>query len=235
MKTTAVNYDICSAQLKEHKLFRNLNEEAVTSLLDNCKFATWGKGTEFFAGDNSSNNFYIILSGRVKTYKTNYDTDRNYTLSLLGKGDVIDIMALIDGDKHDINFTTIDSVEVLVTSMTKMRVWMEHYPVIYKTFMPYMASQMRIMEANLTDNVLADIPTRLARLFVSNCNEAKRLEKINDLSHDEIANMIGSTRAVVNRHIQQFKKDGIISVQRKHTNVLNFQLLTQRVNAVAFY
>ncbi|WP_188464443.1 Crp/Fnr family transcriptional regulator [Bizionia arctica] len=231
MKTTAINYSVCLTQLENHKLFKHLNNEAVISLLENCKYTTWQKGTEFFEGDNSSNNFYIILSGRIKTYKTNFDTDRNYTLSLLGKGDVVDIMALIDGKKHNINFTTIDEVEVLYTSMTNMRHWMEKYPAVYKTFMPYMSSQMRVMEVNLTDNILADIPTRLARLFVSNCNESKHLEKINDLSHDEIANMIGSTRAVVNRHIQQFKRNGIISVQRKQTTILNYQLLTQHVDA----
>jgi len=235
MNTTAINYKACLLQLKTHKLFKHLNEEAVISLLKNGKYTTWKKGTEFFAGDNSSNNFYIIFSGRVKTYKTNYDTDRNYTISLLRKGDVIDIMALIDGCKHNINFKTIDDVEVFYTSMTKMRIWMERHPTIYKTFMPYMVNQMRVMEANLTDNVLADIPTRLARLFMHNCNESKRLEKINDFSHDEIANMIGSTRAVVNRHIQQFKKEGIISVQRKHTDVLNYQLLMQRVNETTNY
>lgn len=100
--------------------------------------------------------------------------------------------------------------------------------------MPYLANQMRITEAKLTNNVLADIPTRLARLFMSNCNEAKRLEKINDFSHDEIANMIGSTRAVVNRHLQQFKNEGIIRVQRKHTDILNFQLLSQRAKESAY-
>ncbi len=231
MKTTAINYNTCLNQVKAHKLFTHLNDDAITSLVNSCKYASWEKGTEFFAGDSSSNNFYIILSGRLKTYKTNYNTDRNYTLSLLRKNDVVDIMALIDGNSHDINFTTIDNVEVLYTSMVNMRAWMEDNPIIYKTFMPYMVNQMRIMEANLSDNVLADIPTRLARLFVSNCNDSKRLEKINDLSHDEIANMIGSTRAVVNRHIQQFKKEGIISVQRKHTDILNYQLLAQRVNA----
>ncbi len=231
MKTTAINYNTCLNQVKAHKLFTHLNDDAITSLVNSCKYTSWEKGTEFFAGDSSSNNFYIILSGRLKTYKTNYNTDRNYTLSLLRKNDVVDIMALIDGNSHDINFTTIDNVEVLYTSMVNMRAWMEDNPIIYKTFMPYMVNQMRIMEANLSDNVLSDIPTRLARLFFSNCNNSKHLEKINDLSHDEIANMIGSTRAVVNRHIQQFKKEGIISVQRKHTDILNYQLLAQRVNA----
>lgn len=233
MKTIAINYSDSLNQLQEHKLFKHLSEEAVISLLENCKHIVWEKDTEFYAGDNCSNNFYIILTGRLKTYKSNYDTDRNYTLSLLGKDDVMDIMALIDGCKHNINFTTIDDVEVLCTSMTKMRVWMEIHPEIYKTFMPYMVNQMRVLETNLTDNVLADIPTRLARLFMSNCDETKHLEKINDLSHNEIANMIGSTRAVVNRHIQQFKREGIISVQRKHTDVLNYQLLMERVNGTS--
>lgn len=230
MNTTAINYEDCLEHLKENKLFKHLNNDALISLLECFSYKVWRKNTEFFHADGIVNNFFIILKGRLKTYQINLNKDRAYTVSLLDKNDVIDVLSLFDGQKHDINFQAMDDVEVLCTTTLKMRAWMELHPEIYKSFMPYLAHRMRVMEANLTDNILADIPTRLARLFMSNVDDHNKLININDFSHDEIANLIGSTRAVVNRHIQKLKEAGIIAVERKHTSIKSYQLLLQRVS-----
>lgn len=235
MKTTDINYEACKTQLKENKLFNHLGDDTLNSLLECFKHKVWKKNTGFFQNDGMANNFYIILKGRLKTYQIDLNRDRVYTVSLLRKDDVTDVVSLLDGKKHNINFEALDDVEVLCTTNIKMQAWIRSHPEIYKSLMPYMAHRMRILEANLTDNVLADIPTRLARLFMSNVDDNKKLVNINDLSHDEIANLIGSTRAVVNRHIQHLKEAGIIAVERKQTSIKNFTLLSQRVNAGAYY
>ncbi len=235
MKTTDIDYEICELRLKENKLFKHLDDDALTSLLECFIHKTWKKNTEFFHADGIANNFFVILKGRLKTYQIDLNKDREYTVSLMGKDDVTDILALLDGHEHDINFQTLDDVEVMCTTNIKMLAWMEEHPEIYKTFMPYLAGRMRIMETNLTDNVLADIPTRLVRLFMSNVDDNKRLVNINDFSHDEIANLIGSTRAVVNRHLQNLKEAGIIRVERKNTTIKDYQLLSQRVSQAAYY
>tara|TARA_R110002049_G_scaffold87533_1_gene221853 strand:+ start:744 stop:1451 length:708 start_codon:yes stop_codon:yes gene_type:complete len=235
MKTTEINYTECLSHLKGNKLFKHLNEDAMVSLLGCFNYKKWKKSTAFFHADGIANNFFIILSGRLKSYHIDLNKDREYTVSLLGKNDVTDVLSLLDGAEHDINFEALDDIEVLCTTNIKMRAWMEIHPEIYKSFMPYMANRMRVLEASLTDNVLADIPTRLARFFMANTDENKKLININDLSHDELANLIGSTRAVVNRHIQHFKEAGIIEVERKHTYIKNFQLLSQRVYESNYY
>jgi CRP/FNR family transcriptional regulator len=51
------------------------------------------------------------------------------------------------------------------------------------------------------------------------------LETINNLPNNEIANLIGTTRAVVNRNIQELKKAGAISVKRKQIIVENVEIL----------
>lgn len=74
-----------------------------------------------------------------------------------------------------------------------------------------------------------EIPARLARLILKNINqESKKLEFINDLSNEEIANLIGSTRAVVNRHFQEFKNEGILKLGRKKMEVINLTLLIKK-------
>ncbi|MCK5442947.1 MAG: winged helix-turn-helix domain-containing protein [Maribacter sp.] len=60
-------------------------------------------------------------------------------------------------------------------------------------------------------------------------NSPKRIlidiEVNNNLPNEEIARLIGSTRAVVNRHIQELKKCGAITVKRNFIDVQNVKTL----------
>jgi CRP/FNR family transcriptional regulator len=207
-----------------------LDDATLDSLLQCFTFKRWKKNTEFFLGDQTFYKCYIILSGRLKMYQIDPVNGREFTVFLLRDNDVFDIISLLDGEKHTMNFETLDDIEVLVAPIDLMRKWVETHPEIYKTLLPYLGRRMRILETKLTDNVLSDIPTRLAKLILTNVDEtSNELQLINDLPHDEIANMIGSTRAVVNRHIQILKNSGILSTERKKTTVLNLKLLIQRV------
>ncbi len=51
---------------------------------------------------------------------------------------------------------------------------------------------------------------------------------INDLSHESLAQMIGSVRKVVNLHIQELKKEGIINSKRGKLSIINLQKLTEK-------
>lgn len=225
------NYQCYLSKLAQNPLFQNLDEETMKSLMDCFSLKKWEKNTEFFHGDHTFYKFFVIVSGRLKMYQINPENGREFTVFLLTQNDVFDVISLLDGLKHSMNFETLDDVEVLSAPTHIMRNWIETHPKINKTLLPYLGRHMRILENSLTDNVLSDIPTRLAKLLLSNVNESShKLQLINDLSNDEIASMIGSTRAVVNRHIQNFKKAGMIETHRKNTSISDLELLLERVS-----
>jgi CRP/FNR family cyclic AMP-dependent transcriptional regulator len=142
-----------------------------------------------------------------------------------------DVILLLDGLKRSMRIQTLDDVEVLSTPIEVMREWIESHPKINNTLLPYLGRYMRILETNLTDNVLSDIPTRLAKLLLSYVNESShKFQLINDLSNDEIASIIGSARAVVNRHIQVFKKAGTLEPDRNNTTISDLKLLLDSVS-----
>jgi len=90
----------------------------------------------------------------------------------------------------------------------------------------YLAQRMRMLENAVTDVCFHNTLTRLSNLLLSNINkDSKKLEIINNLPNEEIAKLIGTTRTVVNRHIQELKKAGVISVKRKQIDIENLQLL----------
>lgn len=218
--------------LRNHPLFNKLDDETLESLLKEFRYDFWEKGTEYIDSTVTQRNFYVILKGRIKSFQIDPISGRELTLFILSKNDVFDVISLLDGDRHSINYKALDNAEVLSAPMDKVRTWIGQHPVIDRTLLPYLGQRMRLLESNLTDNVLLDIPTRLAKLILHNIDEsAQEFQSINNLSNIEIASLIGSTRAVINRHIQVLKQEGIITTTKRHTQVMNIKALIKKIES----
>lgn len=154
---------------------------------------------------------------------------REFTLFLLIKNDLFDLICLLENKEHLVYYETLDEVRLLSLPIEKMREWINDHPETNRLLLPYLGKQIRILEDYASNITLADISSRIAKLLLKNINQnSKKLELINDLSNDEIANFIGSTRAVVNRHLQHFKEKGIIKLGRKKMEIKNLELLIKQ-------
>lgn len=232
MEAGTEDYEIAYNGVKKHPMFKGLEKNTIHSILKGLKLEHWERDNEFYSTNETFRRFHIILKGRVKIFQIDPVTTREFTLFILTKDDVFDVITLLDGLKHTTHFKTLDEVTALCVPMEKARSWVQLHPEINKTLMPYLASRMRLLEINLTDNVLSDIPTRLAKLILHNIDESsQKLQLINDLPNDEIASLVGSTRAVVNRHLQSLKQEGILELQRRKTQVKNIKALIKKIES----
>jgi CRP/FNR family cyclic AMP-dependent transcriptional regulator len=173
-----------------------------------------------------SATFHFIVSGRIKVFKSNPDSGREHTVFVLSEGDVFDVLSLLDTKPHDVYWEALDTSEILRISMNQMRDWINKYPVVHKAILYYLGNRMRQLMDVATDVTLHSTLVRLSSLLLKNINgETRKLELINNLPNEEIAGLIGTTRAVVSRHIQELKRCGAISVSRKQINVKDLELL----------
>lgn len=215
--------------LKENILFKDLEKERLADFLPAFQEEVWPKNTCNITKTPTLYRFYIIAEGRVKIYRVDPESAREFSLFLLQKNDIFDVLCLLENCEHKVFYETLDEATLLSVPIKIMREWIVKYPQINKSLLPYMGKQIRILEDYTSNVVLSDISSRLAKLILTNINKkSKKLELINDLSNDELANLIGSTRAVVNRHLQQFKKDGILKISRKKVEIRNLELLLKQ-------
>jgi len=211
--------------LKASSFFKDVNSNSLKILLTNMIPEKWCLNTLKNSSD-FTNSFHFIVSGRLKVYKMNPNSGREHTIFILNKGDVFDVLQLMDEQSHDIYWEAMDDLEVLKIDVETIRQWMVSLPNMINTLMHYMAKRMRRLEEVATDISLHSTLVRLSGLLLMYINDdSQKLETINNLPNDEIARLIGTTRPVVNRHIQQLKKCGAISVSRKHIDVQNQLLL----------
>ena len=213
-------------KLKDCALIKNMNDAAKESFLSLFHEETWPKSTCILSHEKLSYHFYIILSGRIKMYQVDDINGKEITLFLLTKCDVFDLYCLLDGHQHTVYYECLDKAKLIASPMEDIRKWLNEHPENYKQILPYAGRQLRMLENFVSDITFADISTRLLHLLVRNINEeSHNLELINDLSNKEIANLIGSTRAVVNRHLQELKKNGSIKISRKSMEINNLKTL----------
>ena len=220
------HYVRCFEALKDSNLFGNLNHDILHQLLLNMTLEKWSESNFKSGKDLERSRFRFIISGRLKRYQINAETGREHTIYILSKGDVFDILYLLDDNAHEVYWETIDDMELLNIPIAKMRLLIETNPSLNKNILLYLGKRMLFLERAVTDMSLHSTIVRLSKLLLNNINQqSNKLELINNLSNEEIASLIGTTRAVVNRHLQELKKCGAIDINHKHIDIKNIKLL----------
>jgi CRP-like cAMP-binding protein len=212
--------------------FEGIDSDLLKEINQIGKIKTFLEGSPAFDSDDTLKHFYIILDGIIKVYRYNPKNNREQTLYLLKQNDFFDTLTLLDGNYHEVMTTVLETSKALELPIEKVREWINTKPEFNRAFFPYMAKQLREVEELATDISLYDTSTRLMKLLLKNIdskNPLKELKLLQKLSHEELASMVGSVRAVVNRYLQQLKKEGIIDIKRKKIAINDVAKLLERV------
>ena len=225
MNSRTKDFNKYENRIRKSSFFSNSSLEAIHRLLFFMTSENW-KIKSFKDSTEVSSTFHFIVSGRLKVYKSHPETGREHTVFILSAGDVFDVLSLLDTKPHEVYWEALDDLEVLKIPMSQMRQWIKDFPEIHQSIIYYLGNRMQQLMDVATDVTLHRTLVRLSSLLLKNINgETRKLELINNLPNEEIAGLIGTTRAVVSRHIQELKRCGAISVSRRQINVKNLELL----------
>lgn len=187
----------------------------------NGKIIFLKKDTTVF--ENSNNKAYILLSGKIKVSRINSITGKELILKILRKSDIYDITYILNPkaeNKYNIA-VTLEDTEILELPISIIRKWIDINQDFKDFFYSYVSEYISSIES-LSENIsLENTYSRLLSLIANNFNpESKQYKILDNLNHEEIAALIGTVRAVLNRDLQQMKKEGIIDIKRKKIEVL---------------
>jgi len=201
------------------------------------EFETHGTIVEFdrkalpFDYDDTLQHFFIFLSGKVKIFQMSLSNAKEQTIYLMSRGDMFDTVALLDGQPHEVMVEILEAGSALRLPIGKAREWMYDYPVFGEIVLKYVAHQLRHVEELATDLTLFDTQERLLKLIVQNMErkDAQGHGILDGLSHTELANLIGTVRHVVDRHMKKLKEEGVLENTRKKITLKNHEKLLERI------
>ena len=176
-----------------------------------------------FYADNTLEYFYIIAGGKVKVYEINFETNREQTLYMLVRGDMFDVVTLLDNEEHNLASEILEDGVAICFPIDKVREWIDRFPDFKQLIFKYVAMQMRNTEELAIDLSLHDTRERLLKLLLQNIEmiDKRGVDILSKLSHTEIANLIGTVRHIIDRHIKELKKEGVLEDKRRSISLKN--------------
>jgi CRP/FNR family transcriptional regulator, global nitrogen regulator len=189
--------------------------------------------TIFFPGDPAE-RVYFLLKGAVKLSRV-YEAGDEITVALLRENTVFGVLSLITGQKsdrfyHAVAFTT---VELLSAPIDHVQKALKENPDLSMLMLQSLSS--RILQTEMMIETLAhrDMGSRLVSFLLILCRDfgvpttdGIRIDL--KLSHQAIAEAIGSTRVTVTRLLGDLRQEEMISIYKKKITVHNPVALSQQ-------
>ncbi|MCP4694113.1 MAG: Crp/Fnr family transcriptional regulator [Desulfobacterales bacterium] len=205
--------------LKKIPLFSCLDEPELRVLIEASIQRSFPKKAILFNEGDATDSLYIIRSGRVKASIVD-DKGKEVILSMFGPGDYFGEIALIDGKERSAAIMTREPVTVLIISRKNFRNLLSSNPDLSLGLLKGLVGRLRDSNKLIEDLALKDVYGRVARLFTHLAKpDGEKFVVEEKLTHQEISNMIGSSREMVSRLMKDMINGGYISVYKKRITI----------------
>jgi CRP/FNR family cyclic AMP-dependent transcriptional regulator len=176
--------------------------------------------TEGEMGDS----LYMIQSGKVKVVIGD-DEGREIILKILGPGDFFGEMSMIDQQPRSASVTTLEASTFHILSHAGFGKCVAEEPAIANAVMRVLAGRVREADRKIGTLALMDVYGRVASTLLELAVPANgKLVVGEKLSQQDLANMVGASREMVNRILKDLSERGFIAVESKSITIINREL-----------
>src|SRR5580693_5272631 len=106
--------------LKATPLFEALDESEISSLAARCRIRPYSPGEILFSEGEPCKGLYIVVSGRVRIFKTSAN-GREQVLTVEGPGASVAELPVFDGGNYPASGSAVEKTEVLFISRADLR------------------------------------------------------------------------------------------------------------------
>ena len=213
-----------STGLKAIPFFTQLTERELDLVRSLSTEKHYPKNAVVLTEGEMGDSLYMIQSGKVKVFIGDED-GREIILKILGPGDFFGEMSMIDKQPRSASVTTLETSAFLVLSHAAFEKAIEQAPRIANMVMRVLAQRIREADKKIGTLALMDVYGRVAStlLELSVYTDGK-LVVAEKLSQQDIANMVGASREMVNRILKDLSERGFISVESKSITIHTTEL-----------
>jgi CRP-like cAMP-binding protein len=217
------------ARLHDTPPFHDISHAVCHEILQQMRYECWAKRAQIMPADDTVKRFYLVLGGRVRIEAEHPTSGRAVTLYVLEPGDGHNLVTLFDRQPHRVLAETLDDTEALSAPIDHWHTWMQHYPTLRRALVRAAVLRLRELTELAEDLALHETSARLAHLLLRHIdNQDSPHHLLNGLLHDDLARLIGSVRVVVNRLLNRFKHEGIISTDAGRIHVTDLEGLLRK-------
>jgi CRP/FNR family cyclic AMP-dependent transcriptional regulator len=196
------------------QLIAALESPALRELAARGRIQPYRKDVVMLQEGDHGDTLYVVLAGRVKVFATGAD-DREIVFDIHGPGEYVGEMAL-DGGPRSASVMTLEPTTCSVVTRVTLKDHIAKHPEFAFELLAKVIRRARRATESARDLALLDVYGRVRRLFDSLAVERDGTRLIPEkLTHQEIADRVGSSREMISRLLKDLSEGGYISVSEK--------------------
>jgi CRP/FNR family transcriptional regulator len=208
-------------------------QEVMRSLVGSGTEAIERGKTIFFPGDPAE-RVYLLRRGAVRLSRV-YESGEEITVALLRENSIFGVLSLLTGQKsdrfyHSVAFTRVELISAPAASVRRA---IEQDARVALLLLQGLSSRILQTETMIETLTHRDMSSRLVSFLLVLCRDfgvpgAEGITIDLKLSHQAIAEAIGSTRVTITRLLGDLRTAGLVEIDRKRITVFDPLALAKR-------
>jgi len=194
--------------------FSELPAEELRAIESHANLKSYRKNTVIIEKGDETTSLYVLVSGRVKVYLAN-EEGRELLLHNLGPGEYFGELALLGGVPRTASVMSIEESKLLVISRQDFMAALNQRPEIAMGVIRFLVKKLQIETDRSAVLALEDVYGRVAATLRKEAREEEGRLITGRLTHQDLAQIVGSSREMVSRIFKDLRQGGYIEVENK--------------------
>lgn len=217
--------------LRGNRLLGVLDDDEMTAFISLGQVEAHAADTVIFSKGDPGDRLYAILKGQV-AISTSSEGGKMMLLNILDTGDVLGEIALIDARERTASASALRPTELFRVDRPAFIGFLESRPKLAIRLMVVLCERLRWVSDNMEDAIFLDVPRRLAKrlLLLADLYGRRSPQGVKiaqELSQEDIANMLGVTREIVNKSLTALKKRELLTYTKGFIVLTNLEGLRE--------
>ncbi len=218
--------------LKQCHLFAGTSDADRQLLLSISKMRDYSRGELLFEEGQLAGGFYVVVSGKVKVFKLSPD-GRERILHVIQPGSSFADAAIFDDGDFPAFAMCIDQSSLLFFPKDQFLGLLHRQPQLAINMIAGLSRFLRNFATQIEDLTFRDVPARLARFLISECDKGSRQVKL-AVSKAQLASNLGTTSETLSRTLRKLADEELITVQGRTISLIDMNRLHDLVDAERF-
>jgi CRP/FNR family cyclic AMP-dependent transcriptional regulator len=211
------------AVLRRSPLFAPLGDSEIDAILAHASVTRHAEGDQIFAKGDPGNSMMAVLKGRIMISSPSTD-GRQVVLTVFRDGEVFGEIALLDGKERTADATAMADCELLVVPRRSLLSLLERRPELCIGLLIVLCERLRRTNEQVEDLAFLDLEARIAKVLVRLTEESAPTRSVK-ISQRALGELVGGSRESVNKHLQDWKRSGIIELGKGAIMVRDLEAL----------
>jgi len=195
------------------QLFEGLTPAQLDWIAQHAHRRNFEAGRNVLTIEQPGEAVYIILHGTVKIHIE--QGERDVILAILGAGDLLGEMSLIDSVGRSASAVTLETSLMLWMDKTTFNHMLDNFPPVARNLVKILSARVRLSDQLIQALATLDVNGRVARQLLAFAEKYGRekdgVTQIRiTLTQGDIADLVGASRKRVNQSMVLFKERGLI-------------------------